>query len=377
MSRLRRVVVMPLMLASLAGLLAFGAHTLVDDGGAVSSFFDRQVYYGLLFAALALCALRAATKRCSSGCVDAPGCGRRVLDRRRRVLDARRARRRGRAALSLAFGRRLPRLLPAGLRRLVLLLHGRLRASRAVWLDGLTAALAVGTLVAAVLLDAVLDSTGGSTAAVVTNLAYPAGRHHSARAARRRAGDRADRDRACAAAARRRADDRRRRRRHLRLPGGRRIVRRRHVSRCALASFHALPRVRRVERRTTRRAPPAVPARALLLVPLACGAAAVATVVAATHYEGRIGRGGPRGGDDGRGAHPAVRHAPRKPARCSSSRQTEAVTGSADRARQPAQAAARPRPCVRDPQRRPDLAAGALRPRRLQAVQRLIRPPGR
>ena len=58
---------------------------------------------------------------------------------------------------------------------LVLLLHGRLRASRAVWLDGLTAALAVGTLVAAVLLDAVLDSTGGSTEAVVTNLAYPAG----------------------------------------------------------------------------------------------------------------------------------------------------------------------------------------------------------
>jgi hypothetical protein len=61
MNRLRRFVVAPLLLASVAGLLAYGAHTLVDDGGRVSALFDKEVYYGLLFAAIALCTLRAAT----------------------------------------------------------------------------------------------------------------------------------------------------------------------------------------------------------------------------------------------------------------------------------------------------------------------------
>jgi hypothetical protein len=61
MDRLRRRVVAPLLLASLAGLLAYGVHTLVADNGRVSDFFDNEVYYGLLFAAVALCTLRALT----------------------------------------------------------------------------------------------------------------------------------------------------------------------------------------------------------------------------------------------------------------------------------------------------------------------------
>jgi hypothetical protein len=44
-----------------------------------------------------------------------------------------------------------------------------------VWLDGITAGLAVGALSAAVVLQAVLSSTSGNLAAVATNLAYPLG----------------------------------------------------------------------------------------------------------------------------------------------------------------------------------------------------------
>jgi hypothetical protein len=49
-----------LLVASVAGLLAYGVRTLVGDGGRVSAFFDNEVYYGLLFAAIALCTLLSA-----------------------------------------------------------------------------------------------------------------------------------------------------------------------------------------------------------------------------------------------------------------------------------------------------------------------------
>ena len=44
-----------------------------------------------------------------------------------------------------------------------------------VWLDGITAGLAVGALSAAVVLQAVLSTSSGNFAAVATNLAYPLG----------------------------------------------------------------------------------------------------------------------------------------------------------------------------------------------------------
>jgi diguanylate cyclase (GGDEF)-like protein len=49
------------------------------------------------------------------------------------------------------------------------------RFSRASWLDGLIAGLTVGALGAALVFHPVLESTGGNTAAVATNLAYPLG----------------------------------------------------------------------------------------------------------------------------------------------------------------------------------------------------------
>ena len=60
MDRLRPLVVVPLALGTVAALMAFSAHTIVADQGAVSTFFDNRVYYAILVASVALCALRAA-----------------------------------------------------------------------------------------------------------------------------------------------------------------------------------------------------------------------------------------------------------------------------------------------------------------------------
>ena len=59
---------------------------------------------------------------------------------------------------------------------MVLLLRSRARSiGGTLWLDGATAALAAGALGAAVIFELVVDTTHGSTSAVVTNLAYPLG----------------------------------------------------------------------------------------------------------------------------------------------------------------------------------------------------------
>src|SRR5262249_20888649 len=57
---------------------------------------------------------------------------------------------------------------------LALLLRRRMQGFRGnLWLDGVIASLAVAALGAAVVFDAVLNSTGGGTLVVATNLAYP------------------------------------------------------------------------------------------------------------------------------------------------------------------------------------------------------------
>jgi len=65
----------------------------------------------------------------------------------------------------------LPPLLFAGL---LLLLRARIRdLPRALWVDGITAALAVGAVSAAVVVQAVMTAAGGEPLALATNLAYP------------------------------------------------------------------------------------------------------------------------------------------------------------------------------------------------------------
>src|SRR6476661_3163956 len=64
-------------------------------------------------------------------------------------------------------------LVAAGL---IVLLRAQMRpVSRALWVDGFTAALAVGSLSAAVVMQTVWDTLGGDVAGVLTNLAYPIG----------------------------------------------------------------------------------------------------------------------------------------------------------------------------------------------------------
>jgi len=59
---------------------------------------------------------------------------------------------------------------------LVLLFRSRIsHVSRSIWLDGLTASLAGFALGAAILVEAVVETTNGSFEAVATNLAYPIG----------------------------------------------------------------------------------------------------------------------------------------------------------------------------------------------------------
>jgi diguanylate cyclase (GGDEF)-like protein len=59
---------------------------------------------------------------------------------------------------------------------LVLLLRARCRGlGLSVWIDGLIASAAAGAVGAAVLFEVVLEATGGTTAEIVTNLAYPLG----------------------------------------------------------------------------------------------------------------------------------------------------------------------------------------------------------
>jgi two-component system cell cycle response regulator len=171
---LRRTVVLPLRLAAFAGLVAYTSHTLAPDHGGLADFFDTRVYYALMLCAFVLCALRALAvpgDRMAWGCI-AVGVGLYAFgDIYWQV------------AISHLDEQPFPSLADAGYLAyfpfvyagLILLLRKRIRATRAVWLDGATAALAVGAVAAAVLVQVVLDSTGGSLAAVATNLAYPAG----------------------------------------------------------------------------------------------------------------------------------------------------------------------------------------------------------
>ena len=65
---------------------------------------------------------------------------------------------------------------PASYVGLLLLLRARLRSlTPGVWVDGITAALAVAAIGSAVLIGVVLDTTDGSASVVATNMAYPLG----------------------------------------------------------------------------------------------------------------------------------------------------------------------------------------------------------
>jgi len=157
----------------LAVTAAYGIEALLGAHGPVDSVFDSWVYNGLLVAASLACLARGIAVKAErlpwlllgialalwtagdlyyffafSGNADVPIPS---------VSDL----------FYLAF-------YPVSYVALALLLRRRMRGFRGnLWLDGVIASLAVAALGAAIVFDAVLKSTGGSTLVVATNLAYP------------------------------------------------------------------------------------------------------------------------------------------------------------------------------------------------------------
>jgi two-component system cell cycle response regulator len=158
--------------ASLVALLAFAAVTVgVPQERGIAAFFNVWVYNGLLVLAGVIVAARAI-----------------LVPRERAAWTAFSG-----AMAFWCFGEiwyavRQPETYPSvadlgfiafyplAYVGIVLLLRTPGRAvGRTLWMDGLIASLAAATLGAAVLVELVLESTEGSTATIVTNLAYPLG----------------------------------------------------------------------------------------------------------------------------------------------------------------------------------------------------------
>jgi two-component system cell cycle response regulator len=157
----------------LALTAAYGLEAVSGAHGPVDSFFDSWIYNGLLVGAAAACLARGIAIKAErlpwlllgialalwtagdlyyffafSGTAEVPIPS---------ISDP----------FYLAF-------YPVSYVALALLLRRRMQGFRGnLWLDGVIASLAVAALGAAIVFDAVLKSTGGSTLVVATNLAYP------------------------------------------------------------------------------------------------------------------------------------------------------------------------------------------------------------
>ena len=149
------------------------AWLLVPFGGpAAEDLFNKWTYDGLIVLAFVICALRAicvAHER-AAFVVLATGLGSWAT---------------GEVLYSFAYGSEPPypsaadafylAFYPCAYVALLLLVRSRSRIGGSVWLDGVMGALAAGALGAAVIFQAVLETTEGSAAVVITNLAYPLG----------------------------------------------------------------------------------------------------------------------------------------------------------------------------------------------------------
>ena len=170
----RRIILATRILLFL-GTCAFVAHSLLPDTGAVATFCDNWLYDSLVFLAAGLCGARALlVERNRSGWL--------VLALSLALWGG------GDTYYTHVFGNDpnppAPSLadvgylgfFPLAYAGFILLVRSRVpKLTPAVWLDGITAVLAVGALGAAVVFEAVLQSASGSAAAVATNLAYPLG----------------------------------------------------------------------------------------------------------------------------------------------------------------------------------------------------------
>ncbi len=171
---LRRVVV-PLQVASVLALGAFALHTILPDEGSVAHFFDYRLYYAIVVVAAALTIARAVASPLHRGAWIALAAA---------VSSYAIAEFIWLFLYSSAASPPYPSIAdafylgfyPASYIGLLLLLRARLRSlTPGIWVDGITAALAVAAIGSAVLIGVVLDTTDGPASVVVTNMAYPLG----------------------------------------------------------------------------------------------------------------------------------------------------------------------------------------------------------
>ncbi len=159
--------------AAAAGLGLFALHTLLGESLGFDDFFNRYLYNALILLALAACVLRATRPGRERSAWIALSIGVGLWAVAELIFD-------------FGYGGSPPypsvadafylAFYPACYVGLMLLLRSRVsQFSRALWLDGATAALASAALGAAVLFEVVLNSTDGSAGVIVINLAYPLG----------------------------------------------------------------------------------------------------------------------------------------------------------------------------------------------------------
>jgi diguanylate cyclase (GGDEF)-like protein len=160
-------------LTAAIGLGLFVAHTVLGGSLGFDDFFNRYVYNALILLALAACVHRARLPGLERGAWVVLSLGVASWALAELVFDFAYAGDPPYPSVADAFYLAFYPLCYVGL---MLLVRTRLSAfGRVLWLDGAMAALASAALGAAVLFEVVLRSTDGSTAVIVTNLAYPLG----------------------------------------------------------------------------------------------------------------------------------------------------------------------------------------------------------
>ncbi len=162
-------------LVALVGLIAYAVHTLVPDEGAVAQFFDDRLYYVLVALAVALIVARAVLVPLHRAAWVALAVGVTSFAAAEFVWQALYADAESAPYPSIADALYLG-FYPASYAGLILLFRNRAKSlTPGVWVDGVTAALAVAAVGSAMVVETVLDTTDGSRSVVVTNLAYPLG----------------------------------------------------------------------------------------------------------------------------------------------------------------------------------------------------------
>ena len=162
--------------AALAGLVAYALiSALAENGGGLDTFAQGWLYNALMLAAAGLCLSRAVLVRAERYAWLAMGLGVAAWSAGEIYYAVHLAglEEPPYPSLSDAFYLLFYPALYVGL---VLLVRARVRKLQAsLWLDGVIGALAVAAFGAAVLLEPVLESTGGDAMTVAADLAYPLG----------------------------------------------------------------------------------------------------------------------------------------------------------------------------------------------------------